>query len=97
MRYSGSRADSSAFFQQKTRFFPRPAGPKWKFLEESGGFSALDGGKADGKIAGETDIELLLYFSLEPQTHHRIRKEQTLFSGNDEVAFQQHFLHLGDI
>ena len=56
MSYGGFRTDSSAFFQQKTRFFPRPAGPKWKFLEESGGFSASDGGKADGKIAGETVV-----------------------------------------
>ena len=61
------------------------------------GFFGIGRGKADEKIAGETDIELLLSFSLEPQTHHMIRKEQTLVSGNDEVAFQQHFLHLGDI
>ena len=48
MRYDGFRTDSRAFFQQKTRFSPRPAGPKWKFLEEPDGFSASDGGMAGG-------------------------------------------------
>ena len=85
------------FFQQNFLFFPPLPRFEMEVFGRIGDFFGIGRGKADGKIAGETDIELLLYFSLEPQTHHRIRKEQTLFSGNDEVAFQQHFLHLGDI
>ena len=55
MRYDGSRTDSRAFFQQKTRFFPRPAGPKWKFLEKPGGFSASDGGGIVAKTVVPTN------------------------------------------
>ena len=87
----------TCFFQKKTTFFPLTRRSEMEVFGRIGRIFGIGRGKADGKIAGETDIELLLYFSLEPQTHHRIRKEQTLFSGNDEVAFQQHFLHLGDI
>ena len=85
------------FFSTKNAFFPPPRRSEMEVFGRIGRIFGIGRGKADGKIAGETDIELLLYFSLEPQTHHRIRKEQTLFSGNDEVAFQQHFLHLGNI